>query len=91
MKIQNLLVASALLLSYSGSAQDVDPDIINWYNGKKYGMSTDKAYKKLLKGKKANTVIVAVLDSGTDLEHEDLQAIIWTNKGEIAGNGIDDD
>jgi len=91
MKIQNLLVASALLLSYSGSAQDVDPDIINWYNGKKYGMSTDKAYKKLLKGKKAETVIVAVLDSGTDLEHEDLQAIIWTNKGEIAGNGIDDD
>lgn len=91
MKLQKLLVASALFLSYTGIAQDVDPDIINWYNGKKYGMSTDKAYKKLLKGKKAETVIVAVLDSGTDLEHEDLEAIIWTNKGEIAGNGIDDD
>ena len=91
MKLQNLLVASVLFLSYTGIAQDVDPDIINWYNGKKYGMSTEKAYKKLLKGKKAETVIVAVLDSGTDLEHEDLQAIIWTNKGEIAGNGIDDD
>jgi len=91
MKLQKLLVASALILSYGSNAQEVDPDIINWYNGKKYGMCTDVAYKKLLKNRKAETVIVAVLDSGTDLEHEDLQAIIWTNKGEIAGNGIDDD
>ncbi|VAX35724.1 hypothetical protein MNBD_PLANCTO03-923 [hydrothermal vent metagenome] len=36
-------------------------------------------------------VIIAVLDSGIDLDHPDLQANIWTNPGEIAGNGIDDD
>jgi len=36
-------------------------------------------------------IIVAVLDSGVDVNHEDLQGKIWTNKGEIADNGIDDD
>lgn len=36
-------------------------------------------------------VIVAVLDSGTELDHEDLAANIWANPGEIPGNGIDDD
>ena len=34
---------------------------------------------------------VAVIDSGIDLDHPDLAANIWTNPGEIAGNGIDDD
>ena len=35
--------------------------------------------------------VVAIIDSGTLLAHEDLAANIWTNPGEIAGNGIDDD
>ena len=35
--------------------------------------------------------IVAVLDSGIDYNHPDLASNIWTNSGEIAGNGIDDD
>ena len=36
-------------------------------------------------------VIVAVIDSGTDYNHPDLAANIWTNPGEIPGNGVDDD
>ena len=36
-------------------------------------------------------VIVAVIDTGVDYNHEDLQDNIWTNPNEIAGNGIDDD
>jgi subtilisin family serine protease len=36
-------------------------------------------------------VVIAVLDSGVDLDHDDLWANIWTNTGETAGNGIDDD
>lgn len=55
------------------------------------GMSVDKAYSELIKGKKGAKVIVGVIDSGTDIEHEDLKAVIWTNPKEIAGNGIDDD
>ena len=55
------------------------------------GMSVDKAYAQLLKGKKGTTVIVGVIDSGVDVDHEDLKNSIWTNKKEIEGNGIDDD
>jgi subtilisin family serine protease len=54
------------------------------------GMSIDKAYK-FLEGKKGQTVIVGVIDSGIDVEHEDLKDVVWTNPKEIAGNGIDDD
>ncbi len=54
------------------------------------GMSIDKAYK-LLQDKQGVEVIVGVVDSGIDLKHEDLASVIWVNKGEIAGNGIDDD
>ncbi len=36
-------------------------------------------------------VIIAVVDGGTDWEHEDLRANIWTNPGEVPGNGVDDD
>lgn len=55
------------------------------------GMSVDKAYAELLKGKKGIPVIVGIVDSGVDIEHEDLKSVLWTNKKEIAGNGIDDD
>lgn len=71
-------------------AQEVSKDILNWYNGKGAGMQTEKAYKKLKK-KKSETVVVAVIDSGIDVEHEDLKGKIWVNEDEIAGNGIDDD
>jgi len=54
------------------------------------GISLDKAYK-FLEGKKGVQVIVGIVDSGEDIEHEDLSANIWTNPKEIAGNGKDDD
>lgn len=54
------------------------------------GISLYKAYE-LLKARVSKTVIVAVIDNGVDIEHEDLKKIIWTNKKEIPGNGIDDD
>ena len=36
-------------------------------------------------------VVVAVIDTGVDVRHDDLIPNLWTNPGEIAGNGIDDD
>ncbi|MES2487618.1 MAG: peptidase S8, partial [Bacteroidota bacterium] len=54
------------------------------------GMSVDRAYE-LLKGRKSTKVIVGVIDSGIDIQHPDLQGVIWTNPKEIAGNGKDDD
>ena len=55
------------------------------------GMSVDRAYSELLKKKKNSKVIVGVIDSGVDIEHEDLKSVIWTNSKEIVENGIDDD
>ncbi|MDF0706925.1 S8 family peptidase [Flagellimonas okinawensis] len=55
------------------------------------GMSVDKAYNEIIKNKKGKTVVVAVLDSGMDLEHEDLKGVLWTNSDEIPNNGKDDD
>lgn len=57
-----------------------------------YGIGSDKAYSELLAGKSpSKKVIVAIIDSGTDIEHEDLAANIWINEDEIPDNNIDDD
>lgn len=68
----------------------------NWFNldlsqdGVR-GISTEKTYRELLKNRPSKTVIVGIIDSGIDINHEDLKGKIWTNSKEIAGNGIDDD
>lgn len=67
----------------------------NWFNEdakaeQVNGVSTDEAYS-LLADKKSETVVVAVIDSGIDIYHEDLRDVIWKNQDEIPGNGIDDD
>lgn len=36
-------------------------------------------------------IVVAVIDTGLDYNHEDIAGNVWSNPGEIAGNGIDDD
>lgn len=38
-----------------------------------------------------NEVIVAIIDTGVDITHEDLASNIWVNTGEVPGDGIDND
>lgn len=87
-----------LCCSIGSQAQDKKVKLPeNWFNldvveSGYFGISTEKAYKELLHSKKAKQeVIVAVIDGGVDINHEDLKGKIWTNKKEIPGNGIDDD
>jgi len=57
---------------------------------KMFGVSADTAY--LTFGlQQTKEIVVAVIDSGVDIEHEDLKEVMWTNKNEIPDNGIDDD
>jgi len=67
----------------------------NWQNesieqDSVYGTGSDKALE-LLKGRKSVTVIVAVEDGGTQINHPGLKPNIWVNSKEIPGNKIDDD
>lgn len=57
-----------------------------------YGISAERAYNEFLKGMSPKKkIIVAVIDSGIDTAHEDLKPMLWKNRKEIPGNGIDDD
>ncbi|MEO8516314.1 MAG: S8 family serine peptidase [Flavobacterium sp.] len=55
------------------------------------GTSLYRAYSEIIKNKKGKEVIVAVIDTDIDINHEDLKSAIWVNKKEIPNNGIDDD
>lgn len=54
------------------------------------GVSVNKSYISPLRIQKEE-VIVAVVDTGVDYNHEDLKSVMWTNTQEIPNNGIDDD
>ncbi|MBE9211663.1 S8 family serine peptidase [Plectonema cf. radiosum LEGE 06105] len=59
--------------------------------GKNWGADAVKAPSVWEKGYTGQGVVVAVLDTGVDRNHDDLKQNIWTNQGEIPNNGKDDD
>ncbi len=92
-------LALACLLAFVSvsitSAQDADAPPTVWYNldyaqDGVFGMSVDRAYEALADREPARQVVVAIIDSGVDISHEDLQGQIWTND-DVPGNGVDDD
>lgn len=87
------LILSSVTLSFPQSSHVLPKD---WFlrdpeTDHLQGVSVEKAYSILLKDRPSRTIIVAVVDTGIDIEHEDLKSVIWLNEGEIPGNGIDDD
>ncbi|MGR3810593.1 S8 family peptidase [Jiulongibacter sp. NS-SX5] len=93
--VKKIVSLIAFAVSINSAAQELQTKF-NWHNldyqtdGVR-GMSVEKAYQGLLEGRKSSTVIVGVIDSGVDIEHEDLKNHIWVNKDEIPDNGIDDE
>ncbi len=92
MKLRSILIICIAVAMQSLQAQAPE----NWFHldskADGYnGVSSDKAYNELLTGMQSKTVVVAVIDSGVDTEHEDLAPVMWVNSDEVPGNGIDDD
>lgn len=94
--MKKFIIGAVALFAFSSlNAQQLKTKA-NWFNldyekdGIR-GMGVERAYEELLKNRTSKTVIVGVIDSGIDIEHEDLKGNIWVNEGEIPNNGIDDD
>ncbi len=89
----NFILAVILLFTNSLIAQ---MSTESWYNmdpenDDVMGVSSNRAYDELLKDREAKPVVVAIIDGGTDIDHEDLVGKIWINEDEIPDNGKDDD
>ncbi|NQE32420.1 S8 family serine peptidase [Microcoleus asticus] len=83
-----LVNAAAAVAGATGQATFTDvPDL----GGNSWGNDLVKAPEAWAKGYTGQGIVVAVIDSGVDITHEDLKNNIWQNPGEIPGNGIDDD
>jgi subtilisin family serine protease len=72
-----------------------DEKILNWHHfdleqDQLMGISSHKLYDHFKLTQKRE-IIVAIIDAGVDIDHEELTHAIWSNPNEIAGNGIDDD
>ncbi|MDP6909084.1 MAG: S8 family peptidase, partial [Flavobacteriales bacterium] len=88
-------ILSVLVLTAVFSFAQEDKKLIGWHQkdaseDNVHGVSAEKALV-LLKDRKPKRVVVAIIDSGVDIDHEDLKDNIWVNENEVAGNGIDDD
>jgi subtilisin family serine protease len=66
------------------------PDVAN-LGGNNWGNDLVGAPEVWSRGYTGQGVVVAVVDTGVDYTHSDLDANIWVNTREISGNGIDDD
>ncbi len=92
-------VSSDAARTASGSAPETDLTSApqDWFHSSRTdrnlpGLGTETAYETLLNDRTPrDTVTVAIIDSGVDIDHEDLRAERWTNADEIPGNNKDDD
>ncbi len=102
--MKKLFIATYFLLGIGVFAQEAsvqdplkDKDLMTWYHkdfasSKVYGVNTDNAYKYLeSKGLKPKSVVVAVMDSGVEVDHPGLKNNMWKNPNEVPNNGKDDD
>jgi subtilisin family serine protease len=70
---------------------DLTPNDPRFISGELFGLTKIGAPTAWNTTTGSSSVVVAVIDEGIDKLHLDLQANIWTNPAEIAGNGVDDD
>ena len=88
---QNLVTAAKPIEGWHllGAITAMEASANEWTN---QGIALHQAYSLLdSTARSPKKVVVAIIDSGTDVDHEDLQDNIWINDDEIVGNMLDDD
>lgn len=86
----NGLVDAAGAVAYSIGAKRF-ADVANYSNEYDWGLDAISAPEVWQQGYSGKDVVVAVVDSGVDFTHEDLNDNIWYNYAEVYGDGIDND
>ena len=89
-------IQPSIIVLDSISSSVSEEKLKNWHHkdivkDKVPGISLDKAYAEFPFSNSENDIIVAVIDTEIDINHEDLKNQIWINTEEIPSNGIDDD
>ncbi len=67
------------------------PDVAYYGGSNDWNLNAMNAPEAWAAGYTGDGVVVAVIDTGVDINHPELMSQLWVNAGEIAGNGIDDD
>lgn len=84
-----VFIVSILILATPLISKALAPN--DFYYSKQWYLDRIKAPSAWETSTSANDIIVAIIDSGVQINHPDLENNIWTNTLEIPGNGIDDD
>jgi subtilisin family serine protease/photosystem II stability/assembly factor-like uncharacterized protein len=78
--------ASPVYIRYTDDYTPNDPEYVN-----QWALSIIEAAKAWDISKGSKDVVIAIVDTGTEIDHEDLKDAIWTNPDEIPNNNKDDD
>ena len=103
--MKKILIAGIFMAGFTAFSQTAetaldpmkDKDLMTWYHKdfsatNVYGVNTQNAYKYLeAKGLSPKPVVVAVVDSGVEVDHPGLIKNMWKNVNEVPNNGKDDD
>jgi subtilisin family serine protease len=86
-----LTIAAPAPISPSPAPSHAFPDVAYYGGSNEWNVNAVNAPESWALGYTGEGVVVAIVDTGVDLDHPDLVNQIWVNRNEIAGNGIDDD
>lgn len=96
LKTKSLNLIDTKEIKFARKSKLSDEEMKKWWrldisNDTIPGASIDRAYKEIIKNSTGTPIIVAIIDSGLDINHEDLKPVLWENTKEIVGNNKDDD
>ncbi|WP_432663363.1 S8 family serine peptidase [Wukongibacter baidiensis] len=78
-------------IEYIQPDYEINLEANDTYYPQQWALGEDTGIASALESTKGKDVLIAVIDTGIDTNHEDLLQNIWINENEVPGNGVDDD